>query len=152
MLAKFMQTEYVHAPRIEKRCGGEDVSSLGAFPRGSVIEITAHIPRCLGVTRAELCIRRDTLAPGDEKKDASVQRIGFEFISTDYINDEYKLSLDTAALCGESDSGLFYYTYIFRRGGEELVASTTDNVNFELVTANWNEFRLTVYRPEYCVP
>ena len=152
MLAKFMQTEYIPAPRIEKRCGGEDVSSLGAFPRGSVIEITAHIPRCLGVTRAELCIRRDTLAPSDSQRDPSAQKFGFEFISTDYVNDEYKLSLDTAALCGESESGLFYYTYIFRRGGEELVASTTDNVNFELVTANWNEFRLTVYRPEYCVP
>ncbi|MBQ2241903.1 MAG: glycoside hydrolase family 13 protein [Clostridia bacterium] len=150
MLAIFKQNE--NAPRIEKRCGGEDVSALGAFPRGSVIEIMAHIPRCLGVTRAELCIRRDTLAPSDSQRDPSAQKFGFEFISTDYVNDEYKLSLDTAALCGESDSGLFYYTYIFRRGGEELVASTTDNVNFELVTANWNEFRLTVYRPEYRVP
>ena len=147
-----MQTEYIPAPRIEKRCGGEDVSALGAFEWGSVIEITARIPRRLGVTSAEICIRRDTLAPCDEGKDSSVQRFGFEFISTDYINDEYKLSLDTAALCGESESGLFYYTYIFRRGSEELAASTMDNVNFSLVKENWNEFRLTVYRPEYRVP
>lgn len=152
MLAKFMQTANAPAPRIEKRCGGEDVSALGAFPRGSVIEITARIPRSLGVTSAELCIRRDILAPSDEGKDDSVQRFGFGFISTDYVNDEYKLSLDTAALCGGSESGLFYYTYIFRRGREELVASAKDNVNFELVATNWNEFRLTVYRPEYRVP
>ena len=148
----FAQKAYAPAPRIEKRCGGEDVSSLGAFPKGTLIEITAYIPRSLGVTRAELCIRRDTLAPCDEKRDASVQRIGFEFISTDYINDEYKLSLDTAALCGESESGLFYYTYIFLKGKEELVASATDNVGFELVRENWQEFRLTVYRPEFRVP
>ena len=152
MLAKFMQTANAPAPRIEKRCGGEDVSALGAFPRGSVIEITARIPRSLGVTSAELCIRRDILAPSDEGKDDSVQRFGFGFISTDYVNDEYKLSLDTAALCGGSESGLFYYTYIFRRGREELVASAKDNVDFELVAKNWNEFRLTVYRPEYRVP
>lgn len=152
MLAIFKQNEYTPAPRIEKRCGDEDVSALGAFPRESVIEIKAYIPRALGITRAELCIRRDTLAPIDEGKDPSVQRIGFEFISTDYVNDEYKLSLDTAAICGESESGLFYYTYIFRRGGEELVSSTSDNVNFSLVKENWNEFRLTVYRPDYRVP
>ena len=152
MLAKFMQTANAPAPRIEKRCGGEDVSALGAFPRGSVIEITARIPRSLGVTSAELCIRRDILAPSDEGKDDSVQRFGFGFISTDYVNDEYKLSLDTAALCGESESGLFYYTYIFRRGREELVASAKDNVDFELVAKNWNEFRLIIYRPEYRVP
>jgi hypothetical protein len=66
MIAKNMQN--APAPRIEKRCGGEDVSTLGAFPRGSVIEITASVPRRLGITRAELCIRRDTLAPSDEKK------------------------------------------------------------------------------------
>ena len=75
-----MQTEYIPAPRIEQRCGGEDVSSLGAFPKGSVIEITARIPRSLGITSAELCIRRDTLAPCDENKDASVQSIGFVHI------------------------------------------------------------------------
>ena len=37
MLAKFMQTEYTPAPRIEKRCGGEDVSALGAFPAEVVV-------------------------------------------------------------------------------------------------------------------
>ena len=148
----FSRKAYDPAPRIEKRCGGEDVSALGAFSRGAVVEITAHVPRRLGITGAELCIRRDTLAPCDEKRDATVRRIGFDFISTDYVNDEYKLSLDTAALCGESESGLFYYTYIFRRGREELAASAKDNVSFELVSENWQEFRLTVYRPDYRVP
>ncbi len=152
MLAKFMQTVYVPAPRIEKMCGGEDVSVFGAFPYGSIIEIKASIPRALGVTRADLCIRRDTLAPSDDDKNGEARMIGFEYVSTDYINDEYKLSLDTAALCGESNSGLFYYTYIFRRGNDALVASTTDNVDFALVRENWREFRLTVYRPDFNVP
>lgn len=147
-----MQTVCAPVPRIEKRCGGEDVSVFGAFPYGSIIEITAQVPRRLGVTRVELCIRRDTLAPSDEGRDPSAHFFGFEFITTDHINDEYKLSLDTAALCGESNSGLFYYTYIFRQGKDALAASASDNVNFALVRDNWNEFRLTVYRPDFKVP
>ncbi len=147
-----MQNEYSPVPRIEKRCGAEDVSYLGAFPRGEKIEITARVPRVLGVAAVDLCIRRDTLAPSDCESDPSVHNLNFEFVATDYINDEYKLSLDTSALCGESESGLFYYTYIFRQGKESFVASATDNVNFTLVRENWQEFRLTVYRPDYRVP
>ena len=152
MLARFMQNEYYPVPRIEKRCGAEDVSYLGAFPCGEIIEITARVPRVLGVTSVALCIRRDRLAPADEMLDGAARTACFEYVSTDYVNDEYKLSLDTAALCGESNSGLFYYTYIFRQGKDSLVASATDNVNFTLVRDNWQEFRLTVYRPDFKVP
>lgn len=152
MLARFMQNATSPIPRISKRCGAEEVGSLGAFKYGDTVEITALVPRVLGVTSASLCIRRDTLAPADEGLDGAAHEIAFEYISTDYINDEYKLSLDTAALCGESMSGLFYYTYIFRQGRDEFVASTSDNVNFTLVRENWNEFRMTVYRPDYRVP
>ena len=109
-----MQNEYSSVPRIEKRCGAEEVSSLGAFARGEIIDITARVPRVLGVTSVALTIRRDTLAPADSDLDPASRELPFDFASTDYINDEYKLSLDTAALCGESDSGLFYYTYVFR--------------------------------------
>ncbi len=147
-----MQNAMSPVPRIIKRCGERDVSALGAFRYGDVIEITAVVPRALGVTSVSLCIRRDTLAPADEALDGEAHEIGFEYISTDYINDEYKLSLDTAALCGSSMSGLFYYTYIFRQGRDELAASAGDNVNFTLVRENWQEFRLTVYRPDYSVP
>ena len=147
-----MQNEYSPVPRIEKRCGAEEVSSLGAFARGEIIAITARVPRVLGVTSVALTIRRDTLAPADSDLDPASRELPFEFASTDYINDEYKLSLDTAALCGESDSGLFYYTYVFRQGKDELLASAYDNVNFTLVRENWKEFRMTVYCPDYRVP
>lgn len=152
MLARFMQNATSPVPRIMKKCGAGDVGALGAFRHGDVIEITAEVPRLLGVTSVVLCIRRDTLAPADEGLDGGAYEIGFEYTSTDYINDEYKLSLDTAALCGGSASGLFYYTYIFRRGKDMLIASTADNVNFELVRDNWQEFRLTVYRKDFKVP
>lgn len=152
MLARFSQNITSPIPRIEKRCGEGDASALGAFRCGEVIEITAQVPRSLGVTSVGLCIRRDILAPADSDRDGAAHTIDFEYVSTDYINDEYKLSLDTSALCGESMSGLFYYTYIFRQGKESLVASTTDNVNFTLVRENWQEFRLTVHRPDYRVP
>ncbi len=147
-----MQNEMSPAPRIVKTVGAGDASALGAFGYGEVIDITAAVPRRLGVTSVALCIRRDTLAPVDAGADGSSHEIEFEFDSTDYINDEYKLSLDTAALCGGSNSGLFYYTYIFRRGKESLVASTSDNVDFSLVRENWREFRLTVYRDDFRVP
>lgn len=152
MLAKFMQNEYSPVPRIEKRCGAEEVSALGAFARGEIIDITARVPRVLGVTAVALTVRRDTLAPADGDLDPSSRELAFEFVSTDYINDEYKLSLDTAALCGDSASGLFYYTYIFRRGNDALLASAYDNVNFTLVRENWQEFRLTVHSPDFKVP
>jgi len=147
-----MQNEYSPVPRIEKRCGAEDISSLGAFPCGETVDIIARVPRVLGVTSVALCIRRDRLAPADEMLDGAARTACFEYVSTDYVNDEYKLSLDTAALCGESNSGLFYYTYIFRQGKDSLLASATDNVNFTLVRENWQEFRLTVYRPDFKVP
>ena len=152
MLAKFMQNEYSPVPRIEKRCGAEEVSALGAFARGESIDVTARVPRVLGVTSVALTVRRDTLAPADGDLDPSSREIGFEFVATDYVNDEYKLSLDTAALCGDSASGLFYYTYIFRRGNDTLIASAYDNVNFTLVRENWQEFRLTVHSPDFKVP
>ena len=152
MLAKFMQNEYSPVPRIEKRCGAEEVSALGAFARGEIIDVTARVPRVLGVTSVALTVRRDTLAPADGDLDPSSREIGFEFVATDYVNDEYKLSLDTAALCGDSASGLFYYTYIFRRGNDTLIASAYDNVNFTLVRENWQEFRLTVHSPDFKVP
>ncbi len=152
MLARFMQNESSPAPRIVKTVGEGDASALGAFRYGDVIDITALVPRRLGVTSVSLCIRRDTLSPADANADGGAHEIEFEFDSTDYINDEYKLSLDTAALCAGSDSGLFYYTYIFRSGEETLVASTSDNVNFGLVREGWREFRMTVYRADYRVP
>ena len=147
-----MQNEYSPVPRIEKRCGAEEVSALGAFARGEIIDVTARVPRVLGVTSVALTVRRDTLAPADGDLDPSSREIGFEFVATDYVNDEYKLSLDTAALCGDSASGLFYYTYIFRRGNDTLIASAYDNVNFTLVRENWQEFRLTVHSPDFKVP
>ena len=103
-----MQNEYSPVPRIEKRCGAEEVSALGAFARGEIIDVTARVPRVLGVTSVALTVRRDTLAPADGDLDPSSREIGFEFVATDYVNDEYKLSLDTAALCGDSASGLKY--------------------------------------------
>lgn len=152
MLAGFLCDLEHHIPRIIKSCGGEDVSALGAFAQGDVIDIIALVPRVLGVTAVELCIRRDTLAPSDADRDGAAQLLDFEYASTDYINDEYRLSLDTSALCEGSESGLFYYTYIFRQGREALVASTYDNRHFKLRREGWREFQLTVYRPEYYVP
>ncbi len=147
-----MQNELSPTPRIVKTAGEGDASTLGAFRYGDIVEISASVPRILGVTAVALCIRRDTLAPDDANADGEAREIEFEFDSTDYINDEYKLSLDTAALCGESKSGLFYYTYLFRRGGDVLVASTRNNVDLELVREGWREFRLIVYREDFKVP
>lgn len=154
MLARFMQNNMSPVPRIRKMVGLGDASALGAFRRGDVVDVTARVPRVLGVTSVALCIRRDTLAPADENSDGTAHELEFEYHSTDYVKDEdeYRLSLDTAVLCGGSASGLFYYTYVFRRGRDKLLASTSDNVHFGLVREDWREFRLTVYREDFHVP
>lgn len=125
---------------------------LSAFTAGERVELCAIVPRSLGVTEMCLCIRRDTLAEGEEGLCPDAQKIYFEYISSELDNDEYRLNLDTAALCGESGSGLFYYTYIFVCGKEELVASSIDNVSFTLVREGWREFRLLLCDKDISVP
>ncbi|MBQ7335303.1 MAG: glycoside hydrolase family 13 protein, partial [Clostridia bacterium] len=128
---------------IEKRVKGEDVSLLGAFPCGTVLTVTATVPRTVGAAAVVLRIAPD----GGEETDLPMQ-----FFSTEQDKDRYELTLDTAALCNGQASGLFYYEYLFVRGWDTLFSDSINNVDFTLSNRSASRFRLLVYEKEYTTP
>ena len=145
MLAKmFSSIDESCEIKIKKFLGAEDVSDLGAFVRGAVIDIEVSVPRQLGATGAVLRIARD----GSKDRDIPFSRIRF-----DEIYDVYAYSLDTGALCGEnSESGLFYYEFLFLRGFNTLFTDTVNNKDFTVSQKEGTRFRLLVYSSQYKMP
>lgn len=130
-------------PSIKKEIDGVDVSARGCFAFGDCPEFTVEAPRKLGASAVVMRICRD----GSEDRDYP-----FDFISTDMVNDIYKLKLDTAELCeGESD-GLFYYELLFLRGTDTLFTSTDNNVSFSLERYSDRRFLMLVYRKGFSTP
>lgn len=152
MLPKFSLSEAHTAPRITKTSGGRDVSLRGAFPRGEMIDFTAKVKRTLGSSALVLRLWRDVTAEGEENRDGKYRDVPFAFSSTDGVCDEYRLTLDTAEICGNDPSALFYYEYIFLRGIDTLFSDTSDNVNFTLSSREAKPFRLLVYEADLKVP
>ena len=127
-------------PSIKKEIDGADVSARGCFAFGDCPEFTVEAPRKLGASAVVLRICRD----GGEDVDYP-----FDFVSTDMVNDTYKLTLDTAKLCdGESD-GLFFYELLFLRGADTLFTSTENNVSFSLERYSERRFLMLVYRKNF---
>ncbi len=124
---------------------GRDVSRLGAFPCGEVLALSVTCPRMLGVTTVVLRLCRD----GDGETDTP-----FLFVYSDpaTLTDRYELTLDTATLCGETRSGLFYYRLLFVRRGDTLFSDTVNNVDFETVAHGGSPFRLLVHEPDFAPP
>ncbi len=128
---------------IQKTANGEDVSSLGAFAHGTVVTLLARVPRRLGVSTVVLRISPD----GKESVD-----MPFVFLSRRGSEDLYSLDLDTASLCGDGESGLFFYELLFLRGYETLFSDSINNVDFDLSPRSAQKFRLLVYQKDYTVP
>ena len=124
---------------------GRDATCLGAFPKGEVLRLTVTCPRTLGASAVVLRLNPDGMEPADAP---------FEFVSEDEaaLIDTYELTLDTAALCGEDPSGLFYYRLLFIRRADTLFSDSINNVNFELTSHEGEAFRLLVYEAEYNTP
>lgn len=152
MLPKFSKSEALTAPRILKEYNGKDVTYMGAFPKNAHIILTAKLPRTLAASAVVLRLWRDNSGTGEENLDGNSRDLPFVFTSTDGVTDVYQLTLDTAELCGEAASALFYYEYIFLRGFDTLFSVSTDNVNFELSATEGRSFRLLVYDPDFTVP
>ena len=152
MLPKFSLSEAHSAPRITKENRGRDVSLRGAFPRGARVEFTGEVKRTLGSSALVLRLWRDVIAEGEEDRDGKYRDIPFVFSSTDGVNDIYRLTLDTAEICGNDPSSLFYYEYIFLRGVNTLFSDTGDNVNYALSSREGRPFRLLVYEADLKVP
>ncbi len=124
---------------------GADLTHLGAFPKGEKLRLVVNCPRTLGASAVVLRLNRD----GERHRD-----IPFEFTAEDMttLTDDYELTLDTAALCGEAPSGLFFYSLLFVRRADTLFSDSVNNVDFELVPHVGKAFRMMVYEDTYTVP
>ncbi|MBQ3483752.1 MAG: glycoside hydrolase family 13 protein [Clostridia bacterium] len=130
-------------PTITKTVKGKDASAKGAFFRRDVLTLTARVPRALGAAAVVLRIAPDG---GDDTDRA------FTFVRTDRGVDTYCLTLSLAELCGEGESGLFYYEYLFVRGAETLFTDTVDNVTFSLLPHSAGRFRLLISSDDFVTP
>ena len=124
---------------------GREVTHLGAFPKGETLRFTVTCPRTLGASAVVLRLNRD----GEGEQDTP-----FEFISEDVttLTDTYELTVDTAALCGDALSGLFYYRLLFVRHADTLFSDSINNVDFELTSHGGSAFRMLVYEADYTTP
>ena len=110
-------------PRLEKWADGVPANERGAFPCGTVLRLRFHIPRGLGVAATVLRIAPD----GGEGRDDP-----FAFVTREGSEDIYELTLDSRTLCGEEESGLFFYEFLFLRGVDTLFSESVNNVDFTL--------------------
>ena len=124
---------------------GTDLTPFGAFPKGEVLRFAVTCPRALGASAVVLRINRD----GEEPRD-----LPFEFTAEEIpsMTDDYELTLDTAALCGEAESGLFYYRLLFVRRADTLFSDSINNLDFDLVEQGGNAFRLLIHEESYAAP
>ncbi len=143
LIQKRSELESGQRIRITKRACGEDVSSLGAFERGTGVEITARVPRVMGISAVVMRISPD----GGQARD-----LAFSFLKIEGGEDIYRLTLSTDKLCGDTPSGLFYYEYIFLRGFETLFTDSVNNVDFELSPHSANRFHLLVFEKGFSTP
>lgn len=124
---------------------GKNVTALGAFACGTILRFVVTCPRTLGATAIVLRLNRD----GGEESDTP-----FTFISNDpdTLMDRYELIVDTAALCGDDPSGLFFYRLLFVRHVDTLFTDSLNNVDFEVVPGGGTNFRMLIHEAGYTVP
>lgn len=127
---------------IKKFVLDRDVSDMGAFKYGDVINFEVMISRSLGARGIVMRICLD----GDIDSD-----IPFEFASTDSLYDIYSLSLDTRKICKE-EYGLFYYELLLLRGDDTLFTDSYNNFDFNLSHRSSSRFRMLVYESDYTTP
>ena len=104
--------------KIKKFVLCEDVSNMGAFPCGAVIDFEFSVSRSLGARGVVLRISPDGMADMD---------MPLEFSGSDGIHDIYTISIDTEKLCGDGGYGLFYYEFLLLRGYNTLFTNTYNN-------------------------
>lgn len=130
-------------PTLVKKIDGKDVSLRGAFPEGSMLELSMRIPRKLGIRAVVIRICRD----GEGTYD-----IPFSFFGMELGMDVYSLTLPLSREMCHGDSCLFYYEFLFLRGFDTLFSNTNDNVRFSLGPDSGQKFRMTVFKRDFSVP
>ena len=129
--------------KLKKFVNARDVSNLGAFVCGTVIDLEFSVTRALGARGVVMRIARDGCADTD---------IPLEFSGSDGVHDIYTLSIDTDKLCKNDGYGLFYYELLLLRGYNTLFTDTYNNFDFELAEREGSRFRLLVFERDYKLP
>ncbi|MBO5898775.1 MAG: glycoside hydrolase family 13 protein [Clostridia bacterium] len=130
-------------PRIQKTVSGEDASNMGAFSFGTRVELCVRVPRRLGAAAVVLRLHEDG---------CPAQDMPLRFVHTECGVDTYRLTLDTAVLCGEHECGLFFYELLFVRGADTLFTNSKNNVDFTLSDHSASQFSLLIYDKNYTAP
>ncbi len=108
-----------------------------------MLTLSLELPRVWGAAAAVCRIARD----GEGDRD-----LPMIFSKTQNGVDLYTLALDTAALCGEDESGLFYYEILLVRGWDTLFSQTPNNYDVTFAREGGSRFRLLVYQKEFMAP
>ncbi|MBQ8718052.1 MAG: glycoside hydrolase family 13 protein [Clostridia bacterium] len=148
------------AVTIKKHVSGKDASHLGAFSFGTHLDISLYVPRTLGSRAVVLRLYPDDLPcelpygehPLRGADDPAYTDLPLIFKNTDSGMDEYTLTLDTSALCGDRHWGLYYYEFLFLRGFDTLFTNSLNNVDFTLTGESASKFRLLIYEENFDTP
>ena len=94
------QIENTAQPRLTWQVDGHKTATPGALSKGAVLTLSLALDRTWGAAAVVCRIAPDGRAERD---------IPMTFVKTENGVDLYTLALDTNALCGDEESGLFYY-------------------------------------------
>ena len=118
---------------------GHKTATPGAIPKGAKLSLCLSLSRTWGAAAVVCRIAPD----GEDYRD-----IPLVFEKTQHGVDFYTLELDTNALCGKNESGLFYYELLLVRGYDTLFSHTPNNVDLTFERESGSQFRLLVYKKE----
>ena len=122
---------------------GHKTLTPGALSKGAKLTLHVELDRAWGAA-AVVC---RILPDGETYRD-----IPLTFAKTQNGIDFYILTIDTKALCGEHESGLFYYELLLVRGWDTLFSHTPNNVDFTFERESGSHFRLLVYGEDFSTP
>lgn len=153
MLPAFAKKIMPPPPVLTLTEGGTAVSGRGCFECGSRVEADMKVCCRSGISAVVMRVFPDGQDPGVVADPGpGYTDLPFEYTGGDGICSEYRLLLDTEAICGGRGSGLFFYEYLFLRGGDTLFSSSSDNVHFSLSDTEGTKFRLLIYERGFDVP
>ena len=137
------QIENTAPARLWWEVDGHETLTPGAVAKGAKLSLCLSLSRAWGAAAVVCRIAPD----GGEYKD-----IPLTFSKTQRGRDFYTLVLDTAQMCGENESGLFYYELLLVRGWDTLFSHTPNNFDLTFERESGNRFRLLVYKNDFCTP
>ncbi len=121
--------------KIEKYSGDKNVSVHGAFSDAEKIKWVVKCDRQYGATGVTMRLHRD----GAPDRDMHLEWVG---------EGTYEITLKMSDL----GVGLYFYTFLVKRGRSVLFTNTYNNVNFTMGDKAGKYFMLTVYDRNFTTP